>query len=104
MNYCFLFLTVATLTAQEVFTKQYSTKKTAGAVPYAALVSISALCMFVLSSGFKFRFRQELLGYVLLFTAAYCAATVFLTLAMGCGPLSVSYTHLDVYKRQASMS
>ena len=90
MNYCFLFLTVATLAAQEVFTKQYSTKKTAGAVTYAALVSISALCMFVLSSGFKFRFRQELLGYVLLFTAAYCAATVFLTLAMGCGPLSLT--------------
>lgn len=30
MNYCFLFLTVVTLAAQEVFTKQYSTKKTDG--------------------------------------------------------------------------
>ena len=75
MNYCFLFLTVVTLAAQEVFTKQYSTKKPTGAVTYAALVSISALCMFVVSSGFKFRFCQEILGYTLLFTAAYCAAT-----------------------------
>ncbi len=90
MNYCFLFLTVVTLAAQEVFTKQYSTKKPTGAVTYAALVSISALCMFVVSSGFKFRFCQEILGYTLLFTAAYCAATVFLTLAMGCGPLSLT--------------
>lgn len=89
MNYLLLLITTMSLSAQSVFTKQYG-KKNAAPIIYTVISAISALIFFVFSSGFDFIFNLETVGYAFLFALFYASSLLGLTVALNCGPLSIS--------------
>lgn len=90
MSILLLLLTIVTLTAQNVFTKQYGKRESAGPVSYAAVTAFSSLLVFIVASGFHFAFNPAVLTYAVMFALAYSASTIGLMVALKNGPLSIT--------------
>ncbi len=90
MNYILLALATFMVTAQNIFTKEYSRKGTNGPLIYSAMATVAALIVFVISGRFQFSFNSGLTVYALCFALAFSASLIGATVAIGCGPLSIS--------------
>ncbi len=90
MNYLLLALTTVCLSAQSVFTKQYGQKNTNAPIIYTVMSALSAMLFFLTASGFKLVFDPVTVLYAFFFAVSYAAALLGLTIALVCGPLSLS--------------
>ncbi len=90
MNAFYLTIVVLGVAIQNVVRKAFSDKTNGkGSIFYAALLSFVAMLFFVaLSEGF--RWESGVFPYALGFAVSFAAANVFSTLAVSCGPLSLT--------------
>ncbi len=90
INYLLLALTTVAMSGQAIATKQYNKKSFSAPIIYTVMSALSALPVFIISSGFKLQFNLETLVYSVFFALAYAAALIGITLAISWGPLSIS--------------
>lgn len=98
MNYLLLLLSVVSETIKNAYTNHFSkriAKTNADTYLFNAVLSVGAV-VFFLFTGNVFRISWFSLGMALVFAVVTIFAQVFLTLAMGCGPMSFSilFTYL----------
>lgn len=98
MNYLLLLLSVLAETIKNAYTNHFSkriAKTNADTYLFNAVLSVGAV-VFFLFSGNVFRISWFSLGMALAFAVVTIFAQVFLSLAMGCGPMSFSilFTYL----------
>ena len=90
MNYILLFVTVFTVSIQNIFSKQYSKKNTNGPLTFSAMATVAALIVFLISGNFQFAFNKHILIYSFFFAISFSAAIIGSTIAIDCGSLSIS--------------
>ena len=91
MEYLYLCLIIVGVTVQNVVKKAYNVKTGGKAgFTYSSGLCFTALLFFVISSGFKFDFRVEILPFAFGFAVSYGVATIFSFLAIRCGSLSLT--------------
>ena len=90
MNYFLLALTTFGLSAQSISTKQYNKNSTNAPTVFTVMSALSALLVFLVSSGFRLHFNGQTLFYALCFAVSYSAAMIGMAVAVANGPLSIS--------------
>lgn len=90
MNVILLLFVVIGVTAQNVARKAYSLKMNGGEITFSALVTVTALLIFVITSGGKLNFNPEIFGYAILFAISFGISTVALLPAIETGSLSLT--------------
>ncbi len=90
LNYLLLLVTTLLMSGQSVATKQYNKKRFNAPIIYTVMAALSALPVFIISSGFKLQFTLETLMYSAFFALAYASSLIGITVAIACGPLSIS--------------
>lgn len=98
MNYLLLLLSVVSETVKNAYTNHFSkriAKTNADTYLFNAVLSVGAV-IFFLFTGNVFKISWFSLGMALAFAVVTIFAQVFLSLAMGCGPMSFSvlFTYL----------
>ncbi len=90
LNAILLIAAIIGVTVQNVTRKSYNKSARGGTFTFSAASVLFALLIFLIASGGRLRFTGGILPYSLMFSAAYCAATVFAFLAIKHGSLSLS--------------
>ncbi len=90
MNTIYLIAIILGVSGQNILKKMYS-KKTAGqgVYTYTLITALTAMLFFILTAK-NLQWEPALLLYSLLFAVSFGAASIFSTLAMACGPLSLT--------------
>ena len=90
MHIILLIITIFSLSVQNVTKKAYNHKTGGSKFIFPAVSCLVALLFFVVSSGFKFDFKAEIIPYALLFGISYGTATIFSFLSIQVGSLSLT--------------
>ena len=90
MNAVFLLIIVICLTVQNVCNKEYNRRVGIGTFTFAAVGSLFALTVFIVTGGGKFTLSTEYLGYSIAFAIAYSTTVITAYYAICTGPLSLS--------------
>lgn len=90
MEFFYLIPIVLGLSGQNLFKKMFSGKSGGqGIYTFALLTAFSAMLFFLVTAP-RLQWEVRLLPYAFFFAVTYGAATIFSTLAISCGPLSLS--------------
>lgn len=90
LNIVYLSSIILGISAQNIFKRQYTDKTNGkGAYLFSALISLFAMLFFVVTSK-GFQFEINVLPYALAFGFAYAIGTLFATLSVSCGSLSLT--------------
>jgi drug/metabolite transporter (DMT)-like permease len=87
MLYVFLLIVATTSTAQNIFTQFFNGRCKGSANLYSAMVSFTAMCVFILTTS-DFSYSLELLLPSAAYAVTYACAATFSVLAFMTGPLS----------------
>ena len=90
INYLLLALVTAGVSIQQISKKAYTQKVPGGAYSFCAGSALMALVVFLITSGGKFVYSHQTLGYAVAFAATYSICTVTSMLAVKTGPLSLT--------------
>ncbi len=91
MPFLFLALAMVTGSAQTIGTKQYNVKVSRkNQYFYSAMMIAFAIVVFFIIAKFKFNFSRSFLPYALAFGISYLCALLCSSLAISCGPLSLT--------------
>lgn len=90
METLYLIAIILGISGQNIFKKMFSRKRGGnGVYTYSLLTALSAMGFFFITSR-DLHWELTLLPYAFLFAVTFGAATIFSTLAISCGPLSLS--------------
>lgn len=90
MQAIYLTIIILGISGQNVFKKAFSKKRNgSGVYTFSLLTNLSALLFFLLTSR-DLQWNPRLIPYALFFAVFFGAATIFSTLALSCGHLSLT--------------
>lgn len=90
VNALYLILVILGVSGQNAAKKAYSQKNNGGGVYLFGAVSVLAAAMFFLFTSGKMQWDVSIIPYAIGFAAFYAMAVVFGTIAVACGPLSIT--------------
>lgn len=90
MEGIFLVLVVLGISVQGIAQKAYNRRVAGGVFSFTAASAFFAGIVHLLVSGGKLDFSGDFLIYSIVFALSYCAASLFMLLAIGCGSLSLT--------------
>lgn len=86
----FLTLAILFLSTQQIAQKEYDKRARGGTYTYTLIAVVSALAVFLITSGGVLDFRPDVAFYGFLFALGYCTAMIMGLLAIRTGSLSLS--------------
>lgn len=90
MNAVLIILVILGVFLQQATKKSYCKLVDGGAFSFPAASTLFALLVFIFTGSGNFEFVSGILPYALIFAISYSVGGVFIVLALGCGPLSLT--------------
>ncbi len=90
LPYLLMILGTGTSLLEGVFIKKYNSKHHKGGFIFTALVSLGSMLFFVVTNTDGWQMPPAAWGYAIAAGIAYCSASLFTYLALGCGSFAMS--------------
>lgn len=90
MGYFLILIKSVVNLSESVLIRKYNEKHNYGSMFFTGIISLAAMCFFLLSDTNGFHFSAEILPYSLVFGTIYCICYLLTFVALACGPFTLS--------------